>query len=408
MTKNNERLPLSHITVLDLTTIIAGPFCTLHLAHMGANVIKVEPLGVGDSGRNLGSDADLNDAYMGSLFLGMNGGKQSLTLNLKTEQGIDIFKQLVAQSDVVVENFRAGVMDKLGLGYKTLKAINPSIVYCAISGYGQQGPMSKRAAYDQIIQGVSGMMATTGEPPTANTPPTPYRVGVPISDTVTGLTAAFAISSALNDPHKDGAYLDISMLEATIISMGWAVSNYTISGRIPEQVGNHSSISSPSGAFRTSDGMINIATNTQEQWQNLATCLGHPEWLNMDIFKDRKSRYNNRQQLIALIEEALSKNTTAHWIEKIAPLKIPVGEILTLDKTLALPQIQARGLLQTTTIDGIENPVQLAKPAVHINNRNPNLKTPPEPLSHSTDKVLKDMLGLDDKTLAQLRDNKVI
>ena len=168
---DTPQLPLSHIKVLDLTTIIAGPFCTLHLAHMGAEVIKIEPLKTGDSGRQLGIETDLTTKNMGALFLGMNTGKKSLALNLKSDTGVAIFKKMVAKCDVVVENFRAGVMTRLGLGYNTLKHINPALVYCAISGYGQQGDMSNRAAYDQIIQGISGLMAVTGAPPADGEPP---------------------------------------------------------------------------------------------------------------------------------------------------------------------------------------------------------------------------------------------
>lgn len=403
-----QTLPLSHIKVLDLTTIIAGPFCTLHLAHMGAEVIKIEPLNGGDSGRNLGAEVTLNDQNMGSLFLGMNGGKKSLTLNLKSPDGIAIFKQLVAQCDVVVENFRAGVMKKLGLDYDTLRDINPTLVYCSISGYGQQGPMSNRAAYDQIIQGVSGLMTTTGESGGG-----PYRVGVPVSDTMAGLTAAFAIAAALNNPKRhgeepQGAYLDISMLESVILGMGWAASDYTVSGKIPEQNGNHSGISCPSGTFRTQDGMINIGTNTQQQWENLATLLKHPEWISKPEFKDRASRVQNRSQVIACLESVLTQKPTAEWVAAIAPLKIPVGEIYPLNETLSLPQIQDRHLLQTMPLDHLGRNITIAKPAVTLNNENPDFTTPPPILSQDTDTILQTMLNMDDATLQCLRENGVI
>ena len=403
-----QTLPLSHIKILDLTTIIAGPFCTLHLAHMGAEVIKIEPLGMGDSGRNLGSDEHLNDTYMGALFLGMNMGKKSIALNLKTPEGIDIFKKMVEKCDVVVENFRAGVMDRLGLSFDILKSINPQIVYCSISGYGQQGPMSGRAAYDQIVQGISGMMAATGEPPADGERPTPYRVGAPIADTITGVTSAFAIAAALNDPHKQATFLDMSMLESTVSTMGWALSEYTVCGENPKQVGNHSAISAPSGMFRTKDGMINIATNTQQQWIDLATHLGHPEWVDIPEFKDRKSRRDNRPMLIDHIESALCEKTTDEWVPGIAQLKIPVGEILQLGDALDLPQIQQRGFLQDFTIEGRDEPVPLVKPAVSINHRNPDFNSPPEPLGNSTQSVLQDMLHMDDDTVQALVDKNVI
>ena len=401
-------LPLSHVKVLDLTTIIAGPFCTLHLAHMGAQVIKIEPLGTGDSGRNLGSDETLNDSQMGALFLGMNMGKKSMALNLKNPEGIDIFKNMVAKCDVVVENFRAGVMDKLGLSFDTLKTINPNIIYCSISGYGQQGPMSNRAAYDQIVQGISGLMAATGEPPADGERPVPYRVGAPISDTVTGITSAFAIAAALNDPKRQATYLDMSMLEATVNSMGWALSEYTVCNQNAGQVGNHSAISAPSGTFRTKDGMINIATNTQQQWIDLATHLGHPEWVDMPEFKDRKSRRDHRPLLIECLESVLCQKNTHTWVAGIAQLKIPVGEILDLGDTLNLPQIEKRGLLQDFQIDGMDSPVKLVKPAVSINHRNPDFATPPETLANSTQSILQEILDMDDATIAELAQKGVI
>ena len=403
-----ENLPLKNIKVLDLTTMLSGPFCTLHLAHMGAEIIKIEQLKTGDSGRVLGSDTDLTGMNMGSFFLGMNAGKKSLTLNLKTDEGKDIFKQLVRQCDVVVENFRAGVMDKLGLGFDSLKAINDKIIYCAISGYGQSGDMSTRPAYDQVVQGVSGLMSTTGEPPKDGDLPIPYRVGVPISDTIAGITAAFAVASAIHSPHQKGTYLDISMLESVIMSMGWVASEYTVSNKVAQQQGNHSGIAAPSGSFRTKDGMINIAATTQEQWENLATHVGHPEWIAMDKFKNTRNRINNRPELNGLIDNALSVKTTAEWIPELLHLRIPVGEILNLEQSLNLNQIKDRGFLQDFDVDGIADPVTLAKPAVMINNTNPDFATPPEPLSKSTDTLLKEMLNFNDAKLAQLHEDNII
>lgn len=404
----SQSLPLRHVKILDLTTLMAGPLATLYLAHMGAQVIKIEPLVTGDSGRNYGSDASLNAIYMGSIFMGLNAGKQSLALNLKTDEGVAIFKQLVSECDVVVENFRAGVMDKLGLGFETLKSINSKIVYCAISGYGQKGEMSNRAAYDQIVQGISGLMATTGEPAKDGELSTPYRVGVPIADALGALNGAIAIAGALNDPDKQAIYLDISMLDSTIMSMGWAVTECTISGNSPEQCGNHNPISCPSGSFRTKDGMINISTNTEQQWTDLAECLGHPEWVDQDIFKDRNSRRANRDTLIELMEAVLVNKTTDEWVPIIAPYKIPVGEIYNLKQALELNQVVDRGLLQNVHIEEIGRTIKIAKPPIMMNNENPDFTHPPESLSKSADKILQQILDMDEQQIADLRNNKII
>jgi formyl-CoA transferase len=213
--------PLEGIRVLDLTNVLAGPFCGHQLAHLGAEVIKVEAPGRGDLARDLGADPELNARLMGTSFLAQNAGKKSVTINLKHTQGKALLKRLVEGADVLIENFRPGVMDRLELGWEVLREVNPRLVYGAISGFGQDGPWRDRPAYDQIIQGVSGVMSITGDKDTA-----PLRVGYPIADTIGGLTAALAVAAALNDrDRKGGTFIDVSMLEAVLATMGWAVSN---------------------------------------------------------------------------------------------------------------------------------------------------------------------------------------
>src|SRR5678816_3303935 len=213
---------LAGIRVLDLTNVLAGPFCAYQPALLGADVVKIEVPDGGDLARQLGADPALNARHMGASFLAQNAGKKSVTLNLKKARGKDVLKRLVESADVLVENFRPGVMARLGLAYDDLIAVNPRLVYCAISGFGQEGPMSQAPAYDQIIQGLSGMMSITGTQETA-----PLRVGLPICDTVGGLTAALAVTVALAGRQRDGrgCFLDVSMLEASVSAMGWAVSN---------------------------------------------------------------------------------------------------------------------------------------------------------------------------------------
>src|SRR5205809_269958 len=257
---------LAGTRVLDLTNVLAGPFCCYQLAQLGAEVIKVEVPGSGDLASQLGADPELNRRGMGASFLAQNAGKRSITLNLKAPKGRAAFARLVGTADVVVENFRPGVMERLGLGHAALKAIKNDIIYCAISGFGQDGPLKFNPAYDQIIQGLCGVMSVTGDAQSA-----PLRVGYPVADTMGGMTAAFAIAAALvrRERTGEGEFIDVSMLEASLVAMGWAVSNWLIAGVRPEPMGNENMTASPSGTFRTGKGLLNIAANKQEQFETL-------------------------------------------------------------------------------------------------------------------------------------------
>lgn len=294
--------PLQGVRVLDLTNVLAGPFCCHQLAHMGADVIKVEARLGGDLARQLGADVELNRRNMGVSFLAQNPGKRSITLDLKKDSAKAVFRRLVRTADVVVENFRPGVMDRLGLGYAELLKENPGLVYCAISGFGQTGPLRDFPAYDQIIQGMSGVMSITGDQESA-----PLRVGYPIADTIGGITAAFAVASALASPKRsEGVFIDVSMLEATMATMGWAVSNHLVAGRAPQPMGNDNVTASPSGTFRTGDGLLNIAANKQEQFEKVCDVLGRPEWKQDPRFAERHARLGNRAELKRLMETELA------------------------------------------------------------------------------------------------------
>src|SRR5580692_392719 len=265
--------PLSGIRILDLTNVLAGPYCSYHLALLGAEVVKVELPGQGDLARQLGSDPELNAARIGASFLAQNAGKKSVELDLKNADDQAVFQDLISQADVLLENFRAGVLTRLGFGWPVLRELNPRLVYCAISGFGQTGPMRHAPAYDQVIQGLSGMMAITGTPETA-----PLRVGFPVCDTVGGLMAALSISAALagRSANGQGCFLDVSMLEAAISAMGWPVSNYLVAGVAPEPMGDQNATAAPSGTFDAADGPLNIAANRQEQFETLCREVGLP------------------------------------------------------------------------------------------------------------------------------------
>ena len=301
---------LAGTRVLDMTNVLAGPFCCYQLALLGAEVIKVEVPGSGDLARQLGADPELNRRGMGASFLAQNAGKRSITLNLKSPKGRDAFGRLVATSDVVVENFRPGVMARLGLDYAALKARKNDIIYCAISGFGQDGPLKFNPAYDQIIQGLCGVMSVTGDAQSA-----PLRVGYPVADTMGGISAAFAIAAALfrRERSGEGEFIDVSMLEASLVAMGWAVSNWLIAGVKPQPMGNENMTASPSGTFRTGDGLLNIAANKQEQFETLCRLIGREALIADPRFAGREDRKRRRFELNAEIEQALAARSAREW-----------------------------------------------------------------------------------------------
>ena len=317
---------LDGIRVLDLTNVLAGPFCAYQLGLLGAEVIKLEIPHTGDLARQLGADPSLNTALMGASFLAQNGGKKSVTLNLKSDDGKEILRRLVPTADVLIENFRPGVMTRLGLGYEALHKLKPSLVYCAISGYGQEGPMKDAPAYDQIIQGLSGVMSITGDDSN-----TPLRVGYPIADSLGGITAAFAVASALVRRLNtgQGAFIDVSMLDCTLVTMGWVVSNYLIGGHEPRPMGNSNFTAAPSGTFKTRDGLLNIAANKQEQFEALAEAIGRPELPRDPRFAEREARKDHRAALTVEIEKALMARPADEWEAILNKAGIPAGRVVT-------------------------------------------------------------------------------
>jgi crotonobetainyl-CoA:carnitine CoA-transferase CaiB-like acyl-CoA transferase len=398
------RLPLNGVRVLDLTNVLAGPFACHQLAHMGADVIKVETPKGGDLARQLGADAELNEKYMGVSFLAQNPGKRSITINFKHPKGKEAFRKLVAKAGVVVENFRPGVMDRLGLGYKDLLEDNPRLIYCAISGFGQEGPLRDLPAYDQIIQGMCGVMSITGSPESA-----PLRVGYPVADTIGGLTAAFAIAAALVDKDRPGGcFLDVSMLEATMATMGWAVSNHLIAGKDPMPMGNDNVTASPSGAFRTQDGLINIAANKQEQWEEVAKVVGHPEWIADARFAERQSRLKNRNALKGLLESALAAKTTDAWWKLFNAAGVPAGPVYTVPEALAHPQIRDRGMVGTfAKAPGVGRDIRLVRTGFKVNGEAPAVDAPPPQLGEHTLAILEE-LGYDPDAIQELKDTSAI
>ena len=394
--------PLEGFRVLDLTNVLAGPFCCHHLAHLGAEVIKVETVGRGDLARQLGADPELNAASMGVSFLAQNAGKKSVTVNLKEPKGKALFIKLAKSADVVVENFRPGVMTRLGVDYKTLKVVNPTLTYCAISGFGQDGPWVHRPAYDQIIQGASGVMSITGADDSA-----PLRVGYPVADTVGGITAAFAISAALN-AHPRGSFIDVSMLESVLATMGWAVSNYLIAGVEPSANGNENPTSAPSGAFEAGSGLINIAANKDEQWVLLTDHLGVPELRDRPDYATREDRKRNRLALKAELESVLKTRPARDWAKELNQIGVPSGAVLTVPEILDMPQVAERGFLNSyENVPGVGRDIQVVTTGIKVNGQAPRVATPPPTLGQHNAEVWTE-LGLSMEEIEELKKERVI
>ncbi len=394
---------LSHVRVLDMTNVLAGPFCCHQLAHMGADVIKVEVPGTGDLARQLGMDPALNEKLMGVSFLAQNAGKRSITVNLKTESGKALFKKLVATADVVVENFRPGVMERLSLGFDVLKEVNPKLIYCAISGFGQEGPLKNLPAYDQIVQGMSGLMSITGDAETA-----PYRVGYPVADTVGGMTAAFAIAAALAEKDRTAHMIDVSMLEATMATMGWVVSNFLIAGQTPRPMGNENFTACPSGTFKTGDAPINIAANKQEQYESVCDVVGRPDLKTDPRFADREARLQHRAELNALLEEAMSTAPASHWLAGLGERGVPAGPVNSVPEALAQPQIADRGMLaKFEDVPGVGRDIQVVRSGYKVDGAPVKVDTPPPTLGQHTLDLLAE-LGFDDADIDKLKNEGAI
>ena len=391
---------LDGVRVLDLTNVLAGPFCCYQLAQLGADVIKVEVPRAGDLARQLGADPGLNKRLMGASFLAQNAGKRSVTINLKNPSGKEVFRRLVATADVVVENFRPGVMDRLGLGYETLREAKADLIYCAISGFGKDGPLKDNPAYDQIVQGISGVMSVTGDKQSA-----PLRVGFPVADTIGGITAAFAIAAALfrRDRGGEGEFIDVSMLEATLVTMGWAVSNWLIAGVIPEPMGNENVTASPSGTFQTAAGRLNIAANKQEQFEKLCELIERKELATDPRYANREDRKKRRDELKADLESALKGKSAKEWSDLFNKHGIPAGEVLSIPQILEHPQITERGLIKHfQAAPGTDREVAVLRAGFRLASGDPEPVSPPPLLGADNEAILQE-LGYDRNSIAKLK-----
>ncbi len=394
---------LEGVRVLDVTNVLAGPFATLHLALLGAEVIKIENPDGGDLARKLGNVPEYNQKLLGTSFLAQNANKKSLTLNLKAEEGKEVFRRLAARADVLVENFRPGVMQRLGFSYEQLREGNPGLIYCAITGFGQTGPDAFKAAYDQIIQGLSGLMSINGDERL-----NPLRCGFPVCDTVGGLNAAFAIMAALYHRQRtgEGQFIDIALLDSIMPLMGWVAANLLIGGQQPVPLGNENFTAAPSSTFRTKDGCINIAANQQRQWEDLVDALGLPELKTDARFQERDTRKANRYLLTPFLEAKLMERATGHWVKVLNAKGIPAGEILGLDAALNSEQARHRGVIAEVEQPGIGK-IKIFNLTARFSGTPGAIESPPPRLSQHTDGILTELgYTADEKEL--LKSKKIV
>jgi crotonobetainyl-CoA:carnitine CoA-transferase CaiB-like acyl-CoA transferase len=378
---------LEGVCVLDLTNVLAGPFATLHLALLGADVIKIENPDGGDLARKLGNVSEYNRKLLGTSFLAQNANKRSLTLNLKSEEGKEIFRRLLEKADVVVENFRPGVLERLGFSYDQMRKINPRVIYCAITGFGQTGPDASKPAYDQIIQGLSGLMSINGDERL-----NPLRCGFPVCDTVGGLNAVFAIMAALYHRERtgEGQFIDIALLDSIMPLMGWVAANLLIGGQQPIPIGNENFTAAPSSMFRTKNGFINIAANQQQQWEDLADALAVPEFKNDPRFQERDTRKANRYVLGPLLESRLMQETTEHWVAVLNARGIPAGDVVSLEAALTSAQARHRQVIAE-----VEEPelgtIKIFNLTAKFSETPGSIESPPPRLSEHTEAILSEL-----------------
>ncbi len=391
-------LPLSGVRVLDLTNVLAGPLCGYNLARMGAEVIKIEnPVG-GDLARQLGADPAMSGKQYGLSFVAVNAGKQSVALDLKSPAGKEAFLRLVDQADVVLENFRPQVMNRLGLDYAALSQRNQKLIYCAISGFGQEGPWAHRPAYDQIVQGLSGAMSVTGGPDSA-----PLRTGFPVSDTMAGLTGAFAVASALVEQRMTGRgrFIDVSLLESTLAAMGWVVSNHLNGDVDPEPMGNENFTASPSGTFQTGSGPLNISANEQKQYESLCDLIERPDLKTDPRFADRQSRKENRAALTLALNDALSARSAAEWEAMMNAAGVPAGCVLSVRQALRTDQIESRRFIEELAPSPVsDRPMRITRPGFLLDEPYPTPSPPPE-LGADTRRWLA-AVGYDDAEIQEM------
>lgn len=393
--------PLAGLRILDLTRVLAGPYCTQVLADLGAEVVKVEVPGVGDDARHFGPFLGGESAY----FMSLNRNKRSVTLNLKDPRGRDLFLRLVERFDVLVENYRPGTMEKLGVGYERLARVHPGLVYAAVSGFGQTGPYRLKPAYDVVVQGMGGIMSITGQP---GGPPT--RVGASVGDITTGLFAAIGILAALRARERTGVgqLVDVSMLDCQVAILENAIARYEVSGQVPGRIGNRHPSISPFSSVPAADGYLIVAIGNDALWEKFCRLVGREDLLADEAFRTNHDRTEHWDRLEGVLREVFAAKTVAEWLELLEGAGIPCGPIQAIDQVVADPQVRARGMIVE-----MDHPVagRLPMAGSPIQLSTGGTAGAPEPspgLGEHTDEALAAWLGLDAEELAALRRDGVI
>jgi crotonobetainyl-CoA:carnitine CoA-transferase CaiB-like acyl-CoA transferase len=387
---------LARFTVLDLTRVRAGPTCVRQLADWGANVIKIDAL-LEDSGEQLGGPRQ------GSDFQNLHRNKRAMSLNLKKPEGLEVFRRLVEKADVVVENFRPDVKAKLGVDYESVRKINPRIVYGSISGFGQDGPYHKRPGFDQIAQGMGGLMSITGAPGEG-----PMRVGIPVADLTAGLFCAMGILTALleRDVSGEGQWVKTSLLQAQIFMLDFQAARWLMDKDVAKQAGNDHPTSIPTGVFKTSDGYINIATTGGRIWQRFCEALGAPDLVNRPEYATGPDRSKNRKAINAEISKFTEKKSSETWVKEFNAAGVPCGPIYSIDQVFADAQVEHLGIAQDVPNDEGRHIRLVGQPFTLSRTPNRMAARPPE-FGEQTEEVLTEF-GFTTEEIASLRQNKVV
>jgi len=395
-----SELPLEGIKVLDLSRVLAGPYCSLQLADLGAEVVKLEVPGRGDDSRHFGPFIEGESSY----FLSLNRNKKSITLDLKSNEGKSIFKELIKEYDVLVENFRPGTMEKLGLGYEELSDLNPGLIYAGVSGFGATGPDTQKPAYDIVVQGRGGIMSITGQ---ENGEPT--RVGASIGDISAGLFAAISILSALLVVRTTGRgqKIDISMLDTQVALLENAIARYSVTGEVPGPLGNRHPSITPFSSFKTRDGYVIAAAGNDNLWERLCHVLDMPELTEDERFNTNERRTENWEELKTILESAFQKESSAYWIEALEEENIPCSLIQDIAQLMNDPQVLARDMIEDIQLSSGEK-LSVAGIPYKLSGSSCGVFRKPPQLGEHTEEILGKNLNMDDHELTQLKEKGII
>ncbi|MCD8497633.1 MAG: CoA transferase [Alphaproteobacteria bacterium] len=400
---------LSHIRVLDLSRVLAGPSCTQILGDLGADIIKIEKPGEGDDTRGWGppflKDTDGNDTTESAYYLSCNRNKRSVAIDIKTPEGQVLIHKLLEKSDVLIENFKTGGLEKYGLGYEQLKSKYPQLIYTSITGFGQTGPLAHEPGYDLLAQAMSGLMAITGEPDGM-----PMKVGVALSDIMTGMMAAIGTLSALQAREKTGKgqMVDVALLDTTVAALTNIAQYYLTSGKTAPRRGNAHSTIVPYQAFEAADGHIVLAVGNNSQFAKFATFAGHPEWAEDERFSRNSARVANRDTLVPMIADVLKSKPVSYWVEGLTKIDVPCGPVQAMDQVFAMDQIRARGMAIEMPHPLTDKPVKLVGSPLHLSDTPVDYKLPPPPCGQHTAEVLEELLDMDSAAIDALKKSGIV